>query len=333
VGRCMADVGVVLPVRDPHPVWFRRALTSTLRSVGVAVDVVVVDHGSAVAVSVDDARARVVRVDAAVSFADALNAGRAAVSAGFIARMDGDDIMHPRRLVEDLAAFAVGPAHLAVVASRTKIIPKSTTRMRSYSHWQNSVLSEQDHREQAFIELPVCHPSITMRASALDAIGGYIDQPWPEDYDLFLRFLSAGYGVIKRPVVRHGWRQHDHQVTRTFSAKQSRDALAACKVHHMVLRYGLRDRRVIVVGAGREGRRVARTLASSSVAVAGFLDVDAKKIGRVTHGAPVTSSTSYQRAAGDFLIGAVGTSGARGAVRAFFADHGFVVDVDACLVV
>lgn len=327
----MADVGVVLPVRDPHPVWFRRALTSTLRSVGVDVDVVVVDHGSSVAVTA--VGARVVRVSADASFADALNAGRAAVSAAFIARMDGDDIMHPRRLAEDLAAFAAGPAHLAVVASRTKIIPKSTTRMRSYSHWQNSVLSEQDHREQAFIELPICHPSITMRASAFDAIGGYIDQPWPEDYDLFLRFLAAGYGVIKRPVVRHGWRQHDHQVTRTFSAKQSRDALAACKVHHMVRRYGLRERRVMVVGAGREGRRVARTLAAVSVAIAGFLDVDAKKIGRVTHGAPVTSSTSYQRAPGDFLIGAVGTSGARGAVRAFFADHGFVVDEDACLVV
>ena len=328
-----ATVSVLLPVRDPAPRTFAIALKSTLRSrlpAGVDLDVVVVDHGSIVDVAgfdvCDDARVRVVRVDRDASFAAALDVGRAACAGEFIARMDGDDVMHPLRLAEQRETLR--SSDVAAVATRTKVIPRAVMQMRSYVQWQNSVLSPTDHQRDAWIELPVCHPSLMFRRNVLDDVGGYRDVPWPEDYDLYLRLICAGYAVIKRPEIRHAWRQHTGQVTRTRPATQSRDAISRCKAHHLVRRFDLAHRRVVVVGSGREGRRMSRALREEGVRVAVFLDKDPQKIGRVCHDVVVDDASAFVGGDDDFYVGCVGTSGARGAVRGFLKDRGVVEGVD-----
>lgn len=321
------DVSVVLPARDPHPRHFAVALRSTLRSRGVALDVVVVDHGSRTAIVVDDARVTVLRVDGRASFADALNAGVAVARHDLIARMDADDVMHPERLASQARALRDDDG-LAAVASRIKVIPRTTTRMRGHALWMNSVLDDAAHRRERFVDLPVCHPALMFRRRDLDAVGGYRDEV-AEDYDLLLRLWSGGARVVKLPAVHLGWRQHDQQATRRIG----RDDLATLKARHLIVDFGLRDRNVVVVGAGKEGRRISRALRGVGVVVGAFVDVDPAKIGRVVHGAPVRPpSWLAERASRAFVIGAVGTSGARGAVRALFADVGIVEDVDGICV-
>lgn len=318
---------MVLPARDPDPRHFGVALRSTLRSRGVALDVVVVDHGSRTPIVVDDARVTVLRVDARASFADALNAGLAVAHHDLIARMDADDVMHPERLAAQARALRDDDG-LAAVASRIKVIPRSTTRMRGHALWMNSVLEAVAHRRERFIDLPVCHPALMFRRRALDDVGGYHDVV-AEDYDLLLRLWSRGARVEKLPAFHLGWRQHDGQATRRIG----RDALAALKARHLVDDYGLRQRPVVIVGAGKEGRRISRALRAAGVVVAAFVDVDPAKIGRLVHDAPVQPpSWLATRPARAFIVGAVGTSGARGAVRALFADCGIVEDDDGICV-
>ncbi|MDP2341388.1 MAG: glycosyltransferase [Deltaproteobacteria bacterium] len=320
-------ISVLLPARDPDARHLRYALRSTLRSRGVDVDVVVVDHGSAVPIVVDDARVRVLRVDGALPFSAALELGRAAIRAPFFARMDSDDVMHPLRLAEDLAFLRAHP--VAAVSSRVKILPKSTTYMHGYAGWQNSILSPSDHQREMWIEQPICNPATTYRNAAVDVVGGYRPMPWPEDYDLFLRLVCAGFTVEKKPLVRHGWRQHGSQVTRT-KPWQTRDALALCKAAHLVPAFHLRERAVWILGTGKEGRRISRALRAEGVAAAGFVDVDPKKIGKTVHGVVVVGAAGLP--AGAFVIGAVGTSGARGVVRELLRDRGYVEGVDAVVV-
>ena len=227
MGHCVPlaadhNVSVVLPVRDAEPRLFRRALLSTLRSVGVDVDVVVVDHGSVDAVSADGAR--VVRVDRDVAFADALNVGVAAAAGDIIARMDADDVMHPHRLREQLA-YLREHEDVDIVSSRVKVIPKTSTMMRGYVMWQNQLLTNDDHRRERFIEQPLCHPSVMFRRAAFDAVGGYVAGDAPEDYELFLRWMSRGHRFAKLSAVHLGWRQHSAQSTRRIS----RDTIAALK--------------------------------------------------------------------------------------------------------
>jgi glycosyltransferase involved in cell wall biosynthesis len=321
------DVSVVLPARDPDPRHFGIALRSTLRSRHVALDVVVVDHGSAAPLVVDDHRVTVVRVDRDAPFADALNTGLAVARHDLVARMDADDVMHPERLGAQSRAL-VADDGLAAVASRIKVIPRMTTRMRGHALWMNSVLDEAAHRRERFVDLPICHPALMFRRAALDDVGGYRDEV-AEDYDLLLRLWSRGARVRKLPAVHLGWRQHDGQATRRIG----RDVLAGLRARHLVEDYRLGERAVVVVGAGKEGRRMSRALRAEGVIVDAFVDVDPDKVGRLVHGAPVhPPAWLHQRPPGSFVMGAVGTSGARGAVRALLADVGVVEDVDGICV-
>ncbi len=322
----MVVVSVVLPVRDACPRLFSRALRATLRSRGVDLDVVVVDHGSENAVS--DERATVVRVARDVSFADALNAGVAVARGDLIARMDADDVMHPDRLRLQASAL-IADETLSVVSSRIKVIPKTTTMMKGYALWQNAVLSPDDHRRERFIEQPLCHPAAMFRRRALDDVGGYSNGPFPEDYALFLSMLGKGHRFMKLPQVHHAWRQHAQQSTRRID----RDVIASLKATHLIADYRLADRAVVIVGAGKEGRRISRALRGHGVRVSAFVDVDVKKQGRRIHEVMVQEPAWIaRRPSGAFVVGAVGTSGARGAVRAVLKDAGVVEDNDGVIV-
>jgi hypothetical protein len=238
--------------------------------------------------------------------------------------------MHPDRLAQDVARLAHGD--VAAVASCVKLIPRGRTTpgLRAYVAWQNACRTADDHAREIWIEQPLCHPATTFAARALDDVGGYRSGPFPEDYDLFLRLIARGHRVIKRDAVHHAWRQHGHTVRRF-----SRDALATLKAAALAERFALRERRVIIAGAGKEGGRIARALAAVGVRPAGFVDVAPARIGRMRHGVPVTDARDLVKSAHGphtFLVAAVGTSGARGVVRAQLAAAGFVEGVDAVVV-
>jgi glycosyltransferase involved in cell wall biosynthesis len=326
-----ADVDVMMPVRDVPTRWLSRALTSTLRSRGVSLRVVVVDHASRVPVVVDDPRVHVLRVDSSLRFAEAMAAGLSACTSPFVARMDGDDVMHPDRLRLQLRAL-VDDDRIGAVASRVKVLPKTTTAMRGYVAWQNAALDAGDHARELWIEQPLCHPATTFRRQALQAVGGYFHVDGPEDYDLYLRLFRGGWRLVKLPLIHHGWRQHAQQVTRTRPT-HTLDKIAALKARHLVEYFRLRERVVVVAGAGKEGRRICRGLREHGVAVAGFVDVDPRKIGRLVHGAPVhPTAWLASRPPDSFVVGAVGTSGARTVVRAFFVDAGVTEGEDGVVV-
>jgi len=330
-------VSVLMACRDAADT-VDEALAGALQS-GVDLEVVAVDHGS-----VDETAQRLaahegVRVIARPreeSFVDAVNAGLAQCRADVVARMDADDRMHPDRLSADLAALAADPT-LDAVSCHAELFPLEETGMgmRTYVAWQNTLESPADHTREVWIEQPVCNPATTFRRATLERLGGYRDGDFPEDYDLFLRLLSSGGRLLKREAVHHAWRQHSASLTRT-DARYSRDGLARAKAAAMIVRFGLEDRPLFIVGAGKEGRRIGRALDEHGVRAQRWFDVAPDKIGRTRRGAPVlnVARLAEERAAapGVFVIGAVGTSGARGAVRAGFVEAGFVEGEDAIVV-
>ena len=340
----MEPVSVLLPVRDAQglpPRAFATAIRSTLRSRDVDLDVVVVDHGSIdetphllAAWAARDSRLRVIRVARGASLAEAVEAGRLACATRFIARMDADDVMHPWRLREDIAWLLARP-RTAAVASWTRAVPRGSRAMRSYLQWQNSVLDAAGHAREIWIEQPLCNPSTTFRAEALADVGGYQSGPWPEDYQLLLRLVLSGWDVEKRPILRHGWRQHAAMTTRT-SSRHTRDEVAALKAIFLVSHYRLTNRAIVVLGAGKEGRRISRALRAAGAQVAAFVDVSPARIGRECHGVRVMPTPDLAAwhgvHAGAFGIGAVGTSGSRGTVRAVLDAAGFVEGQDAVVV-
>jgi hypothetical protein len=310
-----------------------RAVRSVLRSRAVQFELVIVDHDSSDGTSeliagFKDKRLCVVR-QVGGGLADALNVGLSRCRAPLLARMDADDIMHPDRLAADVAALS--DPSLALVACRVKVLPPApgataSRGLQSYVAWQNACLSPADHAREMWIEQPVCHPATTFRTQLVLDAGGYRQgKGLPEDYDLYLRLHCAGARMQKRTAVHHGWREHAGTAKRW-----TRDELCAVKIEPLCRRFDLSRRAVVILGAGKEGRRMGRALARAGCPPAAFVDVDPRKIGRVRQGVMVEPASGLLswRLRGAFAFAAVGTSGARPVVRQTLCQAGFEEGVD-----
>ncbi|MCP4500982.1 MAG: glycosyltransferase [Deltaproteobacteria bacterium] len=336
------DVSVLIPARNAART-VEVALESVLRSRDVHFEIVLLEHrsdddtGSRVERMMRrDARIRMIPVPDDVKLGGLLDKGRHYCRAPLIARFDADDLMHPHRLREDLRVLHED-ASLAVVSSRSKLFPRglASPGFAAYVDWQNAQLSHDDHQRELWIEQPLCHPAATFRADVVDEVGGYREGPFPEDYDLFLRLMVQGKRFLKRPQVHHGWREHEKRATWT-DPRYARDAFARLKAAALIEKFNVDKRPVIIAGGGKEGGRIGRYLVELGVQPATYVDVSEKRIGRIRHGAKVFAANALGELGEEFpnafCIGAVGTSGARGIVRAQLKMSGFIEGENAVII-
>lgn len=316
----MADVSVLLPFRDAAST-LEEALDSILAQRGVRLEVVAVDDGSrdessalAAKLAARHAALRVVRTDG-IGIARALQLALGHARAERIARMDADDVAHGERLARQLDALARAPA-IAVLGTQVACFPEAEVGagLARYVAWQNGLIAAEEHARQLFVESPLCHPSIVVRRAALEAVGGYRDGDFPEDYDLFLRLDAAGYALAKLPEVLLRWRHHATRATMT-DARYGRDRFLAAKAPHLARRVRALGRPVDVWGAGATGKRIARALEPYGVRAERFIDIDPDKIGRTARGAPIIASSAVTPPRGRTVIVAVAARGARDLVR------------------
>ncbi|MFO0548250.1 MAG: glycosyltransferase [Polyangiaceae bacterium] len=313
----MLGASVVLPFRDVGPL-LGEALASVLADPGCA-ELIAIDDGSRdgggeLVASFARRDPRVVPLKTTgVGIVGALRVGLAHARSPFIARMDGDDVSHPPRIASALAALDADPT-LGVVGSRVDVTPAgSSPGLARYVAWQNALSDKHDHARERFVESPLCHPSVVMRRAALDSVGGYEDPVWPEDYDLWLRMARAGWGLAKTSLVGLSWRHREGRLTfldPRYSAERIVDARA-----HYLRAFLPEERELLVWGAGRTGKRLARALAPREPAA--FIDIDPRKLGSVARGQPILTlaEATARIERGAYVLAAVGARGAREIIR------------------
>jgi glycosyltransferase involved in cell wall biosynthesis len=132
-----------------------------------------------------------------------LNKGLDEARAPLIARMDGDDIALPERLSLQVEYLQAHPeAHL--VASFVELMD---AQGKSLGYWKE----EHDHSKpeeiMSYLATNNCiaHPTILARANVIRSLRYHEEQDDAEDYDLWLRWVSAGYSIHKvdKVLVRH----------------------------------------------------------------------------------------------------------------------------------
>src|SRR5262245_14890235 len=230
-------ISVLLPVRDAAA-----TLAASLRSVSRQrlreLECVVVDDGSrdgslaiARAHAESDPRFRVI-AQPALGLVPALVRGLSECRAPLVARHDADDVMHRDRLALQVAALEDSPG-LAGVGCHVRLFPRRALGpgMRAYERWLASVRSSEDVRRDAFVECPLAHPTLVLRAEVLRAYA-YRDLGWPEDYDLVLTLLGAGceLGVVPRRLL--AWRHTPGRLSQR-SPVYAPDRFTACKAYHL----------------------------------------------------------------------------------------------------
>lgn len=316
-----------MPVRNEG-----RFLTAALRSLLAQTleewELVAVDDGSTdgtppilADAAARDRRIRVLETGGQ-GLVPALNMGLAACRAPLVARMDGDDVSHPRRLERQLS-FLAAHESVGLVACSFRHFPRHRvgSGMAGYERWQNLLLTHGEIMADLFVESPFVHPGVMFRRGEVEGVGGYRDMGWPEDYDLWLRLAAAGTRFARLPETLFFWRERPDRATRTSPA-YSPEAFRRCKLHHLKGGFLKGEREVILAGAGLEGRAWYRLLRDEGVRVVSWVDIDPRKIGRMLHGAPVLA-TDRVRASGVKLLMTVGARGAREVVRQSSFQAGF----------
>jgi len=249
----------------------------------------------------------------------ALDLALAVASAPLLARMDGDDIAEPRRLELQCDFLAARP-DVAGCGTAVELFPRSLVGegYRRYEAWLNGLTDPEDVERDLFVECPVAHPTLMIRRSVLFGIGGYRDCGWPEDYDLILRLHAAGMHIANLPELLLRWRVRPDRHSLT-SERYSAEAFRRCKVHFLDQAFLPTGRRLVMWGAGKVGKPLARELLRQGRPVSAFVDLDIRKIGQEIHGAPVLDPTGFEALLKDddpYVLAAVGSPGARDEIRA-----------------
>ena len=273
-----------------------------------------------------DARFRVLR-QPALGLVQALERARAEARGRFLARMDGDDVALPDRFRAQVELLE--SEGLAACGGRVECFPEEAVRdgTRRYEAWLNSLVTPEAAARDVFVECPIAHPALVVRREALEAVGGYRDCGWPEDYDLLLRLWARGerFCNVEETVVR--WRMHPQRASRIEPA-YSLEAFVRCKVNHLLETLLRGFEGVVVWGAGLVGKSFARELRRRGTEIAAFVDVDPRKIGHTVYGAQVVSVDEAPRYASAFAIGAVAGEEARMRIREMAAAQGRCDGVD-----
>ncbi len=325
-------VSVLVPYRDAAPT-VSEALRSVLTERQVDLELIAVDDGSkddgprcvASLQAVDD-RIRMAATGG-VGIVGALSLALRLARGTLIARMDADDVCHPGRLPAQLALLS-SDERLGVVGTRVEAFPSETVGegLRCYVAWQNEILGPADHAREMFVESPLCHSSVLIRRTALDAVGGWCDVAWAEDYDLWQRLHAAGWRAAKVPRVLLSWRHHGSQAT-FRDPRYARERFTEAKAHYLAPVLKRLGRPVTVWGAGPTGRRLARALERHGIHASRFVDIDPRKVGRSARGVAVVAPEALERGA-ETVVAAVGARGARQLIRGHLVERGFVEGED-----
>jgi glycosyltransferase involved in cell wall biosynthesis len=315
-------VSVVVPVRNGTP-YLSEALESLARQSLDRFEVVAVNDGSVDDTgeildrwAASDPRNRVLHLPAH-GLVPALNAGVICSRAPLIARMDADDISHTRRLELQLEVLDRHP-EIGVISCAVRFFPRSGVGrgFRIYEDWLNSLNTHEAMARERFVEAPVAHPSVMLRRELLSSAGGYRDNGWPEDHDLWLRLFENGvrFAKLDQPLVFV--REHPGRLTRT-DPRYSTDAFLRCKARHLADGPLRSAGGVVIWGAGQTGRRLSRHLDSCGVTIDAFVDIDPAKIGRQLHDKPIVSPDELPALLtdGSVVLTAVASRGARDLIR------------------
>ncbi len=339
------EVSVLLPVRDGAR-WLDEAMASLQAQTFGDFEIIVVDDGSRDATPTilsdwadRDARVRVVSTPPR-GIVPALETARERARAPYLARMDADDRAHPERLERQLAKMRAGSepyagrsgvgdlgagGSLVGCGCGVRYVPESDVAggAQRYQTWINSIVTPDDIDRAMFVECPLAHPTFFLNAAAVESVGGYRDEGWPEDYDLILRLWEAGGRFAKVPDVLLDWRERPDRLSRTDD-RYSPAAFRRCKVHYLDRSLLMDHDGVVLWGAGPVGKAFSRELQARGHRVRAFAEVDPRKIGQHIHGAPVLDTTAALGMTRALHLTSVGQPGVREHLGALLSGAGLV---------
>jgi len=205
----------------------------------------------------------------------ASNKGCENASGVYIARMDADDVAHAGRIRLQVE-FLEEHADYGAVAGLVNHVgdPATTGGFRRFVEWSNSLITYEDIFNRRFIEAPIVNPTAMWRRKTMEEHGLYFSGDFPEDYEMWLRWLDRGVKIAKVPEVVLDWHDSAGRLTRTDPIYSDR---AFYEIKSQYLARYLSEcnpfyPHVAIWGASRISRRRAKILEEQGVQIDTYID-------------------------------------------------------------
>ncbi len=209
-------VSVIMPIYNCER-FIQQAIESILAQTLTDFELILINDASTdqtaeIALSYTDQRIRYVENERNLGVSASLNRGIEQARSDLIARMDGDDISQPERLMIQYR-FLQDHIQVGAAGSAVEIIDEDNRPLRIWRFPSDPVLCQW----QMIFTNPMAHPSVMMRKSLVQAVGGYRSFK-AEDIDLWER-LSQVSQLTNLPQVLLKLRKHPTSITQEKKAE------------------------------------------------------------------------------------------------------------------
>ena len=265
---------------------------------------------------------------------DALNQGISIAKSDIIIRMDSDDEMLPARINEQIE-YLRRNQDVGLIASSVKYITERNSSFcgKGYSlyvDWSNQILDFRKIQLHQFEESPFAHPSVCFRKELVVEHGGYQHGIFPEDYELWLRWLSKGVRMEKLKACLLNWYDSENRLSRT-GERYSQQAFQGIKAKYLTIwieNQKFENRNIRVWGMGKVARRQIKYLLNEGLTIDGYYEVDPRKIGKFYNGKKIVEIKEISRMRNEFILVLTGSRKAKEKIKEFLCSKNLTIGRD-----
>ena len=219
-------ITVLIAVHNGLP-YLESAVRSIMEQTFEDIEILIVDDASSddspavlARLADEDQRIRVITLETNLRLPGALNRGLDEARAPLVARMDADDLAHPRRL-EIQKAYMDAHPKVSLCGMSVRNIDAAGRVLKPAIRPRDTVAT----RWLARFFMPLTHPTFVFRSRFEDGTAPryHTDFPVTEDYDFVTRLLEKGQAVTL-PDIGLDYRMHSQSTTHTQIIRQKVDA-------------------------------------------------------------------------------------------------------------
>ena len=214
---------------------------------------------------------------------DALRLAYKSSNGQLITRMDSDDVMLPKKLVilkNQLLQNGIG--HLATGQVQYFSADGVGEGYQKYQDWLNGLTANGDNFQEIYKECVIPSPCWMIYRTDLEKCEAFRPNRYPEDYDLCFRFYENDLNVIPNTQVLHQWRDYPNRTSRT-DKNYADNRFLDIKVYYFLKLEQNKKRPLILWGAGKKGKLIARQLIEAKIDFHWVCNND-RKIGKDIYG-------------------------------------------------
>ena len=278
------EISVIIPFYNAEKT-FENAINSILQQTFTNFELILIDNNStdqSLKIAQEKAKqdSRIILLEErqqGVVFAS--NKGLQQAKGKYVARTDADDISHKEKLFLQYK-FLEKNSDFGLIGTCVNYCGSDNNLgFKTFVDYTNSITSYEDIYQNQFVELLIANPTIMFRKTVAEKYGFYKDGNFPEDYELFLRWLNKGVKFAKLPEKLLDWHDSETRLTRT-DKRYSVQAFYETKTPYLV-DFLKKNKpyfpKVVIWGAGRTSVRRSNLLKKYGIEIDFYIDVKIKK--------------------------------------------------------